>query len=179
VLHSIFIWSSCINYFSNSTNRLKKDLERLEKVTWTVHPMMDNPKKGITFWIILPMVIWLFYWNIEPDFSRIASRLSTVVVTLILLIYFSSIYLSTRFTIDSDGVAISRWLFTKRLTWKRVRSMVNEKNGVFISPFPVRTRMENFRGVFLFYRDNQEEVIDALRSHKPDLPGMPEKLNGR
>jgi len=139
--------------------------------------MLDNPKKGILFWIILPIVIYLFYWNIEPDFSRMASRLSTVVITLILLIYFSSIYLSTRFTIDSDGIALSRWLITKRLPWNRVRSIVEEKTGVFISPFPVRTRLENFRGIFLFFRNNRDEVINCIRIHKPDLPGLAEINN--
>ena len=160
------------------TLRLNTGLEKLENVSWTVHPMVDNPKKGILFWIILPIVIWLFYWNIEPDFSRNASRLSTFAVTLILLIYFSQIYLSTRFMINSEGIALSRWLFTKRLAWNRVRSMVEEKNGVFISPFPVRTRLENFRGVFLFYKDNRNEVINAIRHYKPDLPGLTENIDG-
>ena len=54
---------------------------------------------------------------------------------------------------------------------------MSEKNGVFISPFPVRTRLENFRGLYLVYNDNRRDVIEGIRSYSPDIPGLPQLEN--
>ena len=53
--------------------------------------------------------------------------------------------------------------------------MQDEREGLFVSPFPVKSRLENFRGIYLPYRNNREYVIAIVRNYAPDLRGLPQE----
>jgi len=140
-----------------------------DHIIWTVHPMKDNPKKGIVFWIILAIVIWAVYWNIETAFPPAVSIIYTIMAALILLVSLASFYLPTKFTLNENGAEQVRWFYRKKMEWARVRSVVDENTGLFLSPFPVRRRLENYRGMYLYYRGNRDAILAVVRRYKPDL----------
>ena len=125
-------------------------------IHWKIHPMRDKPSKGIIFWVVVVVVIWAVYWNIRLSFSPAGSLMFTTIASFLLLLSLTSFFLKTNYTIDSDGIAVKRWLYQRIFTWNRLRSVTPEPKGIFISPFPVRTRLENFRGVYLVYNNNNK-----------------------
>lgn len=51
----------------------------------------------------------------------------------------------------------------RRYRWGQFRSFYIDQNGVLLSPFARRSRLENFRGIFLRFDDNQGEVLTIVR----------------
>jgi hypothetical protein len=39
-----------------------------------------------------------------------------------------------------------------------------DKNGVLLSPFAGRSRLENFRGVYVRFGQNKDQVVNFVRS---------------
>jgi hypothetical protein len=123
--------------------------------------MRESPGRALIFWAVLIFTIWMVYWNIE-------SIIFTIFAGLLLLGSLSSFYLPTTYIIDEKGVGSKRLLHKRELEWNRVRSVSDEDNGVFLSPFPVKSRLENFRGIFLPYRENRTEILKLIAEHVPD-----------
>lgn len=134
--------------------------------SWVVFPMLDNPGKGVFFWLVLIVTTWAVYYNMQ-------SLLFTIVAALVLLGSTTAFYLPNRYWIDQEGIHLKRWKFQRDFNWDRIRSVYIESKGVFLSPFPEKTRLENFRGFHLMIRDNRDQVVEELRKYIPDVKGMP------
>lgn len=115
------------------------------------------------------MVVWAVFWNIRLDFTFAQSMVYTFAATLFLLISLSSFYLPTHFKIGKEGVSLKRWFYVKTMTWERIRSVKDEKTGLFVSPFPARRRLENFRGIYLYYKGNRDEIMRTFLEYKPEI----------
>jgi len=124
--------------------------------------MRESPGRAIIFWLVLIFTLWMVYWNLE-------SIIFTIFAGLLLLGSLSSFYLPTTYSIDDKGVGSKRILHKRKIEWDRVRSISDEENGVFLSPFPVKSRLENFRGIFLPYRGNRDEILELISEHVPDV----------
>jgi hypothetical protein len=134
--------------------------------------MKESPMKGLLFWTILPLTVWAVYWNLNSLFL-------TALAAALLLGSLTSFYIPSRYSLDAQGASLHRWFIRKRLDWTRVRSVVDEQGGLFLSPFPLKSRLENFRGMFLPYRDNRQAVIDWVKLHAPEAKGFkPEQEDG-
>ncbi|MCF7811560.1 hypothetical protein K9N50_11295 [bacterium] len=124
--------------------------------------MSESPFRAVIFWVVLIFTIWMVYWNIE-------SIIFTIFAGLLLLGSLSSFYLPTTYIIDSKGAGFRRFIQKRKIEWGRVRSVSDEDNGVFLSPFPVKSRLENFRGIFLPYRGNRAEILELIAEYAPDI----------
>lgn len=133
---------------------------------WTAYPMRETPGRAVIFWLVVVFTVLMVYWNLE-------SILLTVVAALLLLGALSSFYLPTTYLLDKEGAALKRYFYQRRLEWRRVRSISDERDGVFLSPFPVKSRLENFRGIYLPYRGNREEILSVIRKHAPEAVDLP------
>jgi hypothetical protein len=49
--------------------------------------------------------------------------------------------------------------------WSIYRSCYPDKNGILLSPFVRPSRLENFRGIYLMFADNGEEVTRFVKAH--------------
>ena len=137
-----------------------------KRYRWTAFPLRESPHKGVLFWVVMVVTVWAVYWNV-------GSILLTVFAAALLLVTLSSFYLPTHYSIDEIGVSVRRVAYNRRLSWVRIRSVFDERDGLFVSPFPVKSRMENFRGVYLPYRNNRKEILAIIKAYAPDLRGLP------
>lgn len=88
----------------------------------------------------------------------IYGAISLVVLVLATMGYF----LPTVYVINSDGAA-RKQLVWRRRPWTSFRRVVRHRDGVFLSPFRRRHRLDSFRGVFLrFGSDVDGDVIDSM-----------------
>jgi hypothetical protein len=51
-----------------------------------------------------------------------------------------------------------------RKKWSQYRSCYPDKNGVLLSPFVRPSRLENFRGTYIRFWNNREEVVSFVKT---------------
>lgn len=117
------------------------------KVEWVALPAKDR-KKLIIFIVTLGAFLSFVYY--AAGFYWFIFSLVTLLLSL------SPFYTPTRYTVDKRGVIIKRPLYTRKMDWRKVKRLIIDKNGVFLSPFSAPTRLENFRGVYLIIGGNEE-----------------------
>ena len=124
------------------------------ELTWRVFPARDKRKLAVFLLVVVAFLSIVFYTS---------GVFWTVFAAVILALSLSSFFTPTTYTMDDEKVTIKRPLYSITRRWDNVRRVTVHKNGVFLSPFRKRTRMENFRGVFLIVRDNMDDVVNFIR----------------
>ncbi|MFQ3587026.1 MAG: hypothetical protein SNJ74_04315 [Fimbriimonadaceae bacterium] len=74
-------------------------------------------------------------------------------------------WLPLRYTVDSEGARVRCGLVETALTWDRVKRAVLADDGVKLSPLAKASRMGAFRGVYLRFADNRDDVLAAIGRH--------------
>ncbi|MCK4806608.1 MAG: hypothetical protein KAT09_03130 [Candidatus Aegiribacteria sp.] len=74
-------------------------------------------------------------------------------------------FLPVTFIMDSEGVRKKSPFGTEIKKWSQVKSIVPDKYGVLLSPFPQPTRLAKFRGLSVQFSSNREEVLEFIREH--------------
>ncbi len=138
-----------------------------DSLTYIAHPMRESPGKAILFWLAVAFTIWAVWWNVQSPFL-------TVFAVIVLMGALTSFYLPTTYSLNEREASQSRVTGSKRIEWSRVRSVSDEKDGLFLSPFPVKSVLENFRGLYLPYRGNREVILDWVREFAPEVKGLKE-----
>lgn len=138
--------------------------EENKYLTYTIFPMRESLVKSLIFWIVVVFTIWGVWLNV-------GSLLLTIIAGAILILSLSSFYLPTIYRIDSNGVMWKRLTGSRSIQWQRVRRVSDERDGMFLSPFAGRTMMENFRGIYLPYRSNHDEISALVKLYVPEKTG--------
>ncbi len=122
---------------------------------WTTLPFKLRPVAAtIVALLILAIGVFVFYETESRMFGGLAM--------LVLFLSLSKFYLPTTFTLTDSSVSIKTTTQTIRKSWEQYRSYYPDKNGVLLSPFPEPSRLENFRGVYLMFGGNREEVLRVV-----------------
>ena len=124
---------------------------------WSTHPVKRSAKISILV-ILLLFVIWLLVY------LTTFSPLLTVLSVVIMLGSLSPFFLPTYYELDEKKVRVKFFFNTKEKEWTTFRSFYVDKNGVLLSPFERPSRLENFRGLYVRFHQNKEEVVDFVKS---------------
>ncbi len=124
---------------------------------WRSHPFKRNTKTSI-FVIGFLILCWLFIY------LSTQSILFLVISVVILLGALSSFFLPTEYELSSDKIKVKFFFSEKQKGWGHYRSFYADKNGVLLSPFDKPSRLENFRGFYLRFEKNKDEVVAFLKS---------------
>lgn len=123
-------------------------------MNWRSCPYKEHPRRT-AFLVIFLIVIWV---GVYFSFG-----LMWMIIALILLGGgILSYWLPTYYSLDKEGIKIKGIVLEKMKKWEEFRSYYEDKNGVFLSPFAKPTRLENYRGVYVRFNNNSEEVIDFI-----------------
>lgn len=71
-------------------------------------------------------------------------------------------FLPTRYELGPEGLAIRFLGITTRAPWSRFRRFYPHSVGVHLSTFEVPSPLDPFRGLFLRFRGNREDVVARL-----------------
>ena len=148
-------------------NDLSED-QSANQLEWKTHPMKKRPRAAILVTVFIFIIAGMVYSMTE----------SNIFPTLTLIVLFASLakfYLPTKFTLDDKFVIVKSTTQTIKKEWVNFRSFYPDKNGVLLSPFLEPTRMENFRGLFLIFDNNQEKVISFVKSHIDPNASLPKE----
>ena len=120
-------------------------------VRWQSHPVVDDYPRSIMAVAIIAAVCFAVY----AAFQSVGYVLLSVVVLGASL---SRYFLPTDYELDDQGISV-RFLGKRRRTaWDEFHRYDRHKDGLFLSPFEERSRLDSFRGTFLRFRRNAEEV---------------------
>jgi len=118
---------------------------------WLVTPSGKSPSKTVLLVIFLLLVCVLVYIAFQ---SMILSVISAVLLGGSLVKFF----VTTKYYLTRESVEIKTPFGKTVKKWKSFKSFYPDKNGVFLSPFEGKSRLENFRGVYLMFDNNAKEV---------------------
>jgi len=124
---------------------------------WSTHPV-----KKKTLVSILVILFLFFIWILV--YLTTQSLFFTVLSVIILLGSLSSFFLPTHYELDEKKIKIKYFLATREKNWSMFRSFYADKNGVLLSPFEKPSRLENFRGIYIRFNQNKDQVVDFVKS---------------
>jgi hypothetical protein len=127
-----------------------------ENLTWTSHPLRRNKRNTILvilFVILAPVIVFI---STDSLFFLLLSL-------VILLGSLASFFLPTTYELSPDKIKVKFLINTKEMEWGKYRSFYVDKNGVLLSPFAKPSRLENFRGIYLRFEQNKEEVVNFIK----------------
>lgn len=67
-------------------------------------------------------------------------------------------FFPTRYTLTEDGLTVEFLGTTQVKKWSSFMRAEPEKNGIFLSPFARKGFLEHYRGIFVRYDGNKDEV---------------------
>lgn len=108
----------------------------------TFHPAKEQPYKAAALGFFLGIVLRVLWQFLEP--------MSAIGLWAVLIFSLRDFFLETRYLLDSDGLTIQGALKPKKTyPWERFRAFVEDRNGLFLTPYRAKRRTEGQRGVFL------------------------------
>ncbi len=130
---------------------------------WSTHPVKKRATISALVVLFL-LVVWLVVY------FTTTSLLLTGLAVVIMLSSLSSFFLPTRYELNQDEVRIYYLMGKREREWSAFRSFYVDKNGVLLSPFLKPSRLENFRGIYVRFDRNKDQVVDFVKSkiHKPE-----------
>jgi hypothetical protein len=132
-------------------------------LAWTTHPLKRKPLAAALVTLFILVTGFLVYVVTE----------SKAFGTLALVVLFASLakfYLPTKYRLTDKRIMVKSTTQTIYKNWSQFRSHYRDRNGVLLSPFVRPSRLENFRGLYLIFEQNRDEVMDFVKAHISALP---------
>jgi len=125
-------------------------------LAWTVHPVKRKPWISATVTVFVILVAMIVY-------SWMQSLWFTILALLIMLGSLAKFYFPTSYKLSDKGVTVKTTTQTLFKEWHIYRSCYPDKKGILLSPFAEPTRLENFRGLYVMFEGNNEQVTAYCR----------------
>jgi len=136
---------------------MHKTITKGSFLQWSSLPVKKN------IWVSIGVILFLFaIW-----FSVYLTTSNPFLVALSVLIMLgslSSFFLPTQYLLDDDKVRIKFFFTIREKKWGMFRSCYVDKNGVLLSPFDKPSRLENFRGLYIRFDRNRDQVVDFIKT---------------
>ena len=69
------------------------------------------------------------------------------------------------FTLSDEAAEARGPLHRRRIPWPQVRRVARDDLGVKLSPLPQPSRLDAFRGIYLWFEDNADDVMAFVVHH--------------
>jgi hypothetical protein len=88
-------------------------------------------------------------------------------LALVLLLSSVSDYLlPLHYRLSESGIEAKGLIYRRRMRWPEVRRVLRERTGVKLSPLPGRSRLEAYRGIYLWFDGNEADVMAAIARYR-------------
>ena len=123
---------------------------------WTCHPMKRKPWVTLAVTLLITVVAMGVY-------SWTDSKWLAVFGALVIFGSLAKFYFPTSYRLTDEAFQIKTTTQTLTKLWANFRSCYPDRNGVLISPFAQPSRLENFRGVYIMFGNNRDEVMAFVK----------------
>jgi hypothetical protein len=125
---------------------------------WRCHPMKRRPWVSVAVTLFIFLLAFMVYVLMESKFF-------TILALILLFASLAKFYFPTEFRLNREGVAVKTTTQTLHKEWSLFRSYYPDKNGVLLSPFVRPSRLESFRGLYLMFNNNRDEVVEFVKRY--------------
>lgn len=127
-------------------------------LTWRVHLARRRPRQAaaVAAFVIGTAALAAYAFG-SPFYGVLAIVLLTASV--------GDYLFPLSFTLSESGVEARGLIHRRRMTWNQVRRVLRDDLGVKLSPLPRPSRLDAFRGIYLWFDGNAEEVLAAIDHH--------------
>ncbi|MGE3063212.1 MAG: hypothetical protein AB7T10_06210 [bacterium] len=134
----------------------------MDNFRWVSLPARDS-KPIIKLTAVLGFFLMLLIGFVELSW---VGMIVSVIVSAIVYLQF---IFPTTFTIKEKTILVE-FLFTKReYEFSRFKSFYNDNTGVLLSPFLKPSRLENFRGLYIRYgNEDKDKIINLIKNRFRD-----------
>jgi hypothetical protein len=135
-------------------------------LTWSVHLARRRPgQAAVVVAVIGAAALAAVYGFQSLPLGLLAAVLLTASV--------SDYLFPLRFMLDAQAAESRGPVHRRRMLWTQVRRVSRDDSGVRLSPFPRPSRLDGFRGIYLWFDDNADQVMAHIAHH-----GRPEAAGG-
>jgi hypothetical protein len=114
--------------------------------------MIRSPVRAVAAVVFVALIAWTLQTWLHAGFF-------TVIAVLLVWGQVAGFFLPTRYTLTDDAVTVKGLLSRREKPWSDFRSYYVDREGVLLSPFAERSRLERFRGLSLQFHGNREAVV--------------------
>ncbi|MBU1319713.1 MAG: hypothetical protein KKG33_15080 [candidate division Zixibacteria bacterium] len=126
-------------------------------IAWSIHPAKQR------LWVTAAVIVFILIIAIGI-YSWTVSALFTALATMILIGSLSGYFFPTSYKFYDDQVVVKYTITSIKKEWSQYRSYYKDKSGVLLSPFTQRSRLENFRGIYIRFGDcDRERVMEFIK----------------
>ena len=126
---------------------------------WQVHLSKRNPQKVAG--IVLAALMAAF-----GGWLLLRSPLFAILGVIFILGATTDFWMPIRYRLDETGASLKCGVSQTAIEWPKVKVVTESEEGVKLSPLTnPNSRLEAFRGVFLRFENNREEVLAKIRIH--------------
>lgn len=76
-----------------------------------------------------------------------------------------------RYRMTEEGLEARGLVMRRRMEWSAVKRVVRDELGVKLSPLPRPSRLEAYRGIYCWFAENADEVMDFVSRHTEAVGG--------
>lgn len=134
-------------------------VETAEVYRWRVHLVRRQPERLPVVLLVLIGAPMLGLWLMGHWLFALAAFWMMFSAT-------ADYLLPIRYELDAQGVRQRGWS-PRVMRWEKVKRVVWGEQGVLLSPFTQPSRLDAFRGVFLWYGDHADEVRAWVERYCP------------
>lgn len=128
----------------------------MEKLSWVSHPAKVR-KIATTMVLLFIVAVFIVVYSVTY------SILMVMLAAFIFLGTLSTFFFPTRYELTKDKIKAKYLVNRVEKEMKNFRSYYPDKNGVLLSPFTRPSRLENFRGLYIRYHQNKNEVDSFIK----------------
>jgi hypothetical protein len=140
-----------------------------EVLEWVSHPFKRSLSKSVGVSAVILMFAILVWIGTDSVFF---TSLSLVVLVMAL----SKFFLPTGYKLTEQKIHVKSLTHTMVKEWKVYRSYYPDKNGILLSTFAGPSRLENFRGLYLLFEGNRDQVVAYVKARlTPAESGLTER----
>ena len=130
-----------------------------DALRWESHPLRrEKPAKSVLLVALIVASSVAAAFGFEHWFYGVFS-LGALTASL------SRYFFATRYVLDGAGISSEHLGLKQRRSWAEFRRADEHRDGIFLRPSARLGRLDSFRGVFLRFDQNREEVAHFVRCH--------------
>ena len=138
------------------SNPASSTIEDQAILSWTVHLARKQPARAIVSLAFISVAA-------AAGFA-LAGPFVAVLAVGVMVASLADFLFPVRYTITHEKASCRMLVNRTEIRWADVKRCYLDDFGVKLSPLDQRSRLEAFRGVYLRFADNKDEVIETVKS---------------
>ncbi len=131
----------------------QKQAEAKPLMEWTVHMARKRPLKAAATIAIIASTIAIGWVWVHP--------LIAFLMGLFLLNAVGDFLFPIHYKVTEEGIEVTSFLRDRKVRWEQIRRLNVFQDSVFLSPYPKPSRLDNLRGIWLYW-DSDPEGLKRL-----------------